>query len=99
MCAAFNDNQNPIWTFGYTPAKAGFYVLRVRSVNDAGEHSPESAFAELQVDVGRLAAELDDAACAVVGGVLASMRLLPQSSGCDCRRSIRAWREETSHFS
>lgn len=49
-CAAFNDNQNPIWTFGYTPAKAGFYVLRVRSVNDAGEHSPESAFVELQVD-------------------------------------------------
>ena len=40
-----------------------------------------------------------DAACAVVGGVLASMRLLPQSPGCDCRRSIRAWREETSHFS
>jgi len=25
-------------------------VLRVRSVNDAGEHSPESAFVELQVD-------------------------------------------------
>ena len=45
-----NDYQNLTWTFDYTPEKAGFYVLRVRSVNDAGEHSPESAFAELQVD-------------------------------------------------
>lgn len=42
-------------------------MLRVRSVNDAGEHSPESAFVELQVDVrethllGRLAAEPVDA--------------------------------------
>lgn len=45
-----NDYQNVTWTFDYTPEKAGFYVLRVRSVNDAGEHSPESAFAELQVD-------------------------------------------------
>ena len=50
LVCRINDNQNPIWTFGYTQAKAGFYVLRVRSVNDAGEHSPESAFAELQVD-------------------------------------------------
>ena len=46
MCAAFNDNQNPIWTFGYTPAKAGFYVLRVRSVNDAGAASPLADVAE-----------------------------------------------------
>ena len=45
-----NDYQNLTWTFDYTPEKAGFYVLRVRSVNDAGEVSPESAFAELQVD-------------------------------------------------
>lgn len=30
------------------PEKVGFYVLCVRSVNDAGEVSPESAFAELQ---------------------------------------------------
>lgn len=44
-----NDYQNVAWTFDYTPEKAGFYVLRVRSVNDAGNHSPESAFAELQV--------------------------------------------------
>ena len=45
-----NDYQNLTWTFEYTPEKAGFYVLRVRSVNDAGEHSPESAFVELQVE-------------------------------------------------
>ena len=45
-----NDYQNLTWTFDYTLEKAGFYVLRVCSVNDAGEHSPESAFAELQVD-------------------------------------------------
>lgn len=45
-----NDYQNVTWTFEYTPEQAGFYVLRVRSVNDVGEHSPESAFAELQVD-------------------------------------------------
>lgn len=45
-----NDYRNLTWTFEYTPEKAGFYVLRVRSVNDAGEYSPESAFAELQVE-------------------------------------------------
>lgn len=44
-----NDYQNLTWTFDYTPEKPGFYVLRVRSVNDAGEHSPEAAFAELEV--------------------------------------------------
>ncbi|MCI8468713.1 MAG: molybdopterin-binding protein [Eggerthellaceae bacterium] len=45
-----NDYQNLTWTFDYTPERAGFYVLRVRSVNDAGDVSPEAAFAELQVD-------------------------------------------------
>lgn len=44
-----NDYQNVAWTFDYTPEEPGFYVLRVRSVNDAGEASPESAFAELEV--------------------------------------------------
>ena len=44
-----NDYQNVSWTFRYTPEKPGFYVLNVRSVNDEGSVSPESAFAELQV--------------------------------------------------
>ncbi len=44
-----NDYQNVTWTFDYTPEEPGFYILRVRSVNDAGEASPESAFAELEV--------------------------------------------------
>lgn len=45
-----NDYQNLTWTFDFVPEKAGFYILRIRSVNDAGDVSPESAFAELQVD-------------------------------------------------
>ena len=45
-----NDYQNLTWTFDYTPERPGFYVRRVRSVNDAGDVSPESAFAELQVE-------------------------------------------------
>ncbi len=45
-----NDYQNLTWTFDYIPPKPGLYVLRVRSVNDAGEASPESAFAELYVE-------------------------------------------------
>ena len=45
-----NDYQNVTWTFDYVPERAGFCVLRVRSVNDAGEASPESAFAELEVE-------------------------------------------------
>lgn len=42
-----NDYQNVVWTFDYTPERPGLYILRVRSVNDRGEHSPESAYAEL----------------------------------------------------
>lgn len=44
-----NDYQNVTWTFDWVPEKAGFYVLRVRSVNDEGTTSPESAFAEIEV--------------------------------------------------
>ncbi len=44
-----NDYQNVSWTFEYVPEKAGFYVLKVRSVNDCGKVSPEAAFAELRV--------------------------------------------------
>lgn len=45
-----NDYQNLTWTFDYVPEKPGFYVLRIRSVNDVGECSPESAFVELVVE-------------------------------------------------
>lgn len=45
-----NDCQNLSWTFDYTPELPGDYVLRVRSMNDAGEVSPEAAFAELHVE-------------------------------------------------
>lgn len=45
-----NDYQNVTWTFDYTPEEAGFFVLKVRSVNDEGKASPEAAFAELLVD-------------------------------------------------
>lgn len=45
-----NDYQNLTWSFGYTPTAPGFFVLYVRSVNDAGEHSPESACVELVVE-------------------------------------------------
>ncbi len=44
-----NDYQNLTWTFDWTPERAGFYVLRVRSVNDRGDASPEAAFAEIEV--------------------------------------------------
>ena len=45
-----NDYQNVHWTFQWTPPRSGFYVLHVRSQNDRGEVSPESAFAEIVVD-------------------------------------------------
>lgn len=44
-----NDYQNLAWTFDWTPERAGFYTLRVRSVNDRGDASPEAAFAEIEV--------------------------------------------------
>lgn len=42
-----NDYQNLTWRFDYTPPEPGVYRLRVRSVNDAGETSPESALVEM----------------------------------------------------
>ncbi|MCI8424891.1 MAG: molybdopterin-binding protein [Adlercreutzia sp.] len=45
-----NDYQNLTWIFDYTPEQPGDYVLRIRSMNDAGDVSPESAFAELHVE-------------------------------------------------
>lgn len=44
-----NDYQNVSWTFDWVPERAGFYILRVRSVNDEGKASPEAAFAEIEV--------------------------------------------------
>ena len=44
-----NDYQNVTWTFDYTPSKPGFYVLKVRAVNDEGRKSPEADFAEILV--------------------------------------------------
>ena len=45
-----NDYQNLTWTFDYVPEREGFYILCVRSVNDVGTASPESAFVELLVE-------------------------------------------------
>ena len=47
-----NDYQNLSWEFDYTPDQAGFFVLYVRSVNDAGEASPEAAHVELEITEG-----------------------------------------------
>ncbi|WP_283169675.1 molybdopterin-binding protein [Curtanaerobium respiraculi] len=44
-----NDYQNVTWTFAFTPKQLGHYVLRVRSVNDRGECSPESAYVQIDV--------------------------------------------------
>lgn len=45
-----NDYQNVSWQFEYTPEKPGFYVLKVRSVNDAGDVSPEVDYVEFVVE-------------------------------------------------
>lgn len=45
-----NDYQNLTWKFGYVPEKPGFYLLKVRSVNDEGKAIPREAFAELLVE-------------------------------------------------
>lgn len=44
-----NDYQNITWSFEYTPQTPGVYLLRIRSVNDEGRRSPESACAELHI--------------------------------------------------
>lgn len=44
-----NDYQNLTWTFAFTPEEPGLYVMLVRSVNDAGQVSPESAYVELEI--------------------------------------------------
>ena len=38
------------WTFSYKPARAGAYRLRIRSVNEDGCVSPESAWTEFFVN-------------------------------------------------
>lgn len=44
-----NDYQNLTWAFTFTPENAGMYTMLVRSVNDAGQVSPESAHIELEI--------------------------------------------------
>lgn len=44
-----NDYQNLTWTFSFVPEKPGMYAMRVRSVNDEGQVSPESAYVELEI--------------------------------------------------
>lgn len=44
-----NDYQNLTWTFSFTPEAPGMYVMRIRSVNDEGQASPESAYVELEI--------------------------------------------------
>ena len=44
-----NDYQNLTWSFAFTPQEPGFYVMRIRSVNDRGEASPEAARVEIEV--------------------------------------------------
>ena len=44
-----NDYQNLTWRFDWTPETAGTYRLLVRSVNDRGDHSPESAYVQIFV--------------------------------------------------
>lgn len=45
-----NDYQTVSWTFDYVPKSAGFYVLKVRSVNGQGKTSPEADFVEFLVE-------------------------------------------------
>ena len=34
----------------WTPPEPGFYVMKIRSVNERGEHSPEAARVEIEVE-------------------------------------------------
>ena len=45
-----NDYQSVQWRFVFTPEAPGFYVLKVRSVNDEGKTSPESDFVEIVIE-------------------------------------------------
>lgn len=45
-----NDYQNLSWTFEWTPEEKGFYLLKVRSMNNEGKTSPESAHVEIAVE-------------------------------------------------
>lgn len=44
-----NDYQNLTWAFSFVPEKPGMYAMLVRSVNDKGQVSPESAYVELEI--------------------------------------------------
>ena len=44
-----NDYQNLTWQLAFTPEEPGRYTMLVRSVNDEGQASPESAHVELEI--------------------------------------------------
>lgn len=44
------DYQNVNWSFEWTPPEPGFYVMKIRSINEEGKHSPESARVEIEVE-------------------------------------------------
>ena len=44
-----NDYQNLMWTFDFTPPRAGAYRMHVRSVNERGAVSPQPALVELDI--------------------------------------------------
>lgn len=46
-----NDYQNLTWSFHFTPQQEGFYRMKIRSVNDRGETSPEAAYVELSIEI------------------------------------------------
>ena len=47
-----NDYQNLTWSFEWAPPQPGDYTLLVRSVNDRGDSSPESAYVHIHVGEG-----------------------------------------------
>ena len=47
-----NDYKNLTWSFEWAPPQPGDYTLLVRSVNDRGETSPESAYVHIHVGEG-----------------------------------------------
>lgn len=53
-----NDYQTVSWVFDYVPKQAGFYFLKVRSVNSQGKKSPEADFVEFLVNENELKTEV-----------------------------------------
>ena len=49
-CEGMTDERTVSWSFRFIPERAGRYALSIRSVNDRGETSPESACVELEIE-------------------------------------------------